>query len=337
MALMLTAGLLAPAAAIAAPSQPVGLGPWFVSPSLVQLKREVDARWPHRSRLSDGTVGDRAHRRSTSDHNPVGHRNGPQYGTPGAVHALDITTSGIDPSAVVAATVGDRRVAYVIYNSRIWSAARGWAARPYYGDPHSSHIHISLRPDSPAAARSAEYDTSRWLGGSTPAAAPSSSNTWYGLSGPVVRRLQRALISRGYSIPAGATGNFGDQTRSAVAAFQRRQGWAGSGIPYRKTRRHLGLEGRPKRSATVRPAAAPSRAHSGARSLGYYPGARGQHIMKLQRRLMRWGFHPAARATGRFGKNTRAAVRRFQRTCGWSRRSADGMPGKPTLRRLGLY
>lgn len=45
-----------------------------------------------------------------------------------------------------------------------------------------------------------------------------------GQSGVQVTELQRFLISRGHVIPAGATGYFGAQTQTAVAAFQRAQG-----------------------------------------------------------------------------------------------------------------
>lgn len=41
-----------------------------------------------------------------------------------------------------------------------------------------------------------------------------------GMSGQAVMDLQNALISKGYSIPAGATGFFGNQTKAAVMAFQ---------------------------------------------------------------------------------------------------------------------
>lgn len=46
-------------------------------------------------------------------------------------------------------------------------------------------------------------------------------NLFTGLSGEDVRALQNLLISQGYSIPAGATGFFGSQTRSALSAYQR--------------------------------------------------------------------------------------------------------------------
>lgn len=43
---------------------------------------------------------------------------------------------------------------------------------------------------------------------------------WYGMSGNDVKSLQNILIIQGYSIPAGATGYFGTQTRSALATYQ---------------------------------------------------------------------------------------------------------------------
>jgi peptidoglycan hydrolase-like protein with peptidoglycan-binding domain len=45
-----------------------------------------------------------------------------------------------------------------------------------------------------------------------------------GASGADVTCLQQALIAGGFSIPAGATGYFGEQTRSAVAAWQASRG-----------------------------------------------------------------------------------------------------------------
>lgn len=45
-----------------------------------------------------------------------------------------------------------------------------------------------------------------------------------GASGADVTNLQKFLISKGYSIPAGATGYYGEQTRGAVSQFQAAQG-----------------------------------------------------------------------------------------------------------------
>lgn len=60
-------------------------------------------------------------------------------------------------------------------------------------------------------------------GGATVSAAFTRDLT-IGSTGADVTRLQQWLISKGYSIPAGATGYFGVQTQAAVASFQRANG-----------------------------------------------------------------------------------------------------------------
>jgi len=74
------------------------------------------------------------------------------------------------------------------------------------------------------------------VGGTTTPAPPPPTSTavyWrqlsYGSRNASVTYLQRRLIQLGYSVPSGATGYYGDQTKAAVAAFQRRQGWTGVG------------------------------------------------------------------------------------------------------------
>lgn len=138
--------------------------PWFVPDSLKQLRAEVDARWPDRSTASDGSIGDTAHSTSQSEHNPVGHEHGPQYGTPGAVHAMDITADGIDVPTLLDATIGDQRVWYVISDGSIWSKTYGWEQRPYSGsNPHTTHVHVSLAADDQVSAVRNEQDTSPWI------------------------------------------------------------------------------------------------------------------------------------------------------------------------------
>lgn len=46
------------------------------------------------------------------------------------------------------------------------------------------------------------------------------SNVQYGKTNADVTTVQTALINRGYSIPAGATGYFGDQTKAAYTQFE---------------------------------------------------------------------------------------------------------------------
>jgi len=43
-----------------------------------------------------------------------------------------------------------------------------------------------------------------------------------GMTGDDVKSLQTLLISKGYSIPSGATGSFGTQTKSALSQYQKK-------------------------------------------------------------------------------------------------------------------
>lgn len=54
------------------------------------------------------------------------------------------------------------------------------------------------------------------------------SNVRLGKHNDDVRALQLALIDLGFSIPAGATGFFGDETKSAYAAWQHKLGFTGA-------------------------------------------------------------------------------------------------------------
>jgi hypothetical protein len=57
---------------------------------------------------------------------------------------LDIDKDGINVERYLKAVVGEPRVAYVIWNKRIWTHAAGW--QPYSGaNPHTHHIHVSIR------------------------------------------------------------------------------------------------------------------------------------------------------------------------------------------------
>jgi hypothetical protein len=117
---------------------------WRVAVSLDVLRRQATEAWPHRSRKSDGTIGDLAHQSRTSDHNPWVM---PPRG--GVVTALDLThdpAAGADMHALAVQLITDRRTKYVIWDGRIWSRARsgeGW--RPYRGaNKHRTHLHLSV-------------------------------------------------------------------------------------------------------------------------------------------------------------------------------------------------
>ena len=105
-----------------------------------------------------------AHSKSKNEHNPVGHEFGPTNGTPGAVHAADITSKDIDSMKVVKEwLIGDPRVWYVIHKGKIWSRTYNWAERDYNGsNPHDTHIHVSLREEAQDIAVAAETNVSQW-------------------------------------------------------------------------------------------------------------------------------------------------------------------------------
>jgi len=65
------------------------------------------------------------------------------------------------------------------------------------------------------------------------------NNLGIGSRGADVTALQQFLIDDGYSIPAGATGYFGAQTRAAVIAFQKARGIAQVGVVGPLTRAEL--------------------------------------------------------------------------------------------------
>ena len=115
---------------------------YFLAPSLVKLRDEVNRRHPNRDRSSDGWIGDPSHAARLSDHNPDGR---------GMVHAIDVDSTGIDVAAFLRAVIGDPRTWYVIHNGTIWSRTYGFAARRYTGsNPHTGHVHVSIRYTSDA-------------------------------------------------------------------------------------------------------------------------------------------------------------------------------------------
>lgn len=122
--------------------------PWRVARSLLALRDQLNAAHPGRSTISDGTIGDASHAASVSDHNPDAQ---------GIVRALDVThdpAHGLDAGALAEQLrrARDPRIKYVISEGRIFSATVvPWTWRTYTGaDPHTSHVHVSVVPDSRA-------------------------------------------------------------------------------------------------------------------------------------------------------------------------------------------
>ena len=112
-----------------------------------QLRLQVDDAFSNRQRSSDGWLGDARHSSRTSDHNPDSN---------GIVRAIDISrnlSGAKEPDLMpdladqirLCAKRGDKRIAYVIFNSKICSAKSLWRWVAYKGiNPHVKHCHVSF-------------------------------------------------------------------------------------------------------------------------------------------------------------------------------------------------
>lgn len=107
--------------------------------SLDVLLKQLNDRFPGRSKESDGWIGDAAHQARASDHNPD------EYGI---VHARDYThdpAGGLNCAWLAAQLVHhrDARIKYIIWDHKIWEPVEGWYV--YTGpNPHTKHLHLSV-------------------------------------------------------------------------------------------------------------------------------------------------------------------------------------------------
>lgn len=198
--------------------------------SLLTLRRQIGERWPKRSKVSDGLLGDPAHaaRGSASDHNPHVKIEGV-----GVVTAFDITKddqNGPDAYDLAHALTLDSRAKSVIFNARIWKARTGkWEA--YRGaNAHKQHVHLSVKPESADDDREWQLDLSE---------NPARPVLKRGARGADVEILQGRLRALGYSVAT--DGSFGMITESVVKQFQRRAKLEVDGIVGPRTWRELTL------------------------------------------------------------------------------------------------
>lgn len=191
---------------------------YYLAPSLVELRGEINARWPNRDKASDGWIGDADHSSRISDHNPD---------EKGCVHALDVDVDGIGVQQLLRATIGDNRVWYVIFNHRIYSRTYGWTPRVYTGsNPHTMHVHISIRYN-----HAAENATRTWLGDRKPKPTKGGRLPLVDLSNVLrqieraerenagIKRIQRQLNSK-YDLQLAVDGWWGPRTRAAYAQHE---------------------------------------------------------------------------------------------------------------------
>ena len=147
---------------------------------------------------------------------------------------------------------------------------------------------------------------------------PSIVGVREGATGQDVKVVQTALLAAGVKVPGGADGIFGPATKSAVTAFQSRNGLAATGEIDAPTAAALGLE--------EAPAAAPP---TGALTMG----AKGDSVAELQRALMAAGVYVPGGADGVFGQATKTAVSNYQR---WNGLPVSGDVDAATSARLKL-
>jgi hypothetical protein len=117
---------------------------WRLAESLKTLRNQINAQYPNRSKVSDGTIGDAKHSSRRSDHNPNAR---------GVVCAFDITEdhkNGPDLVKLLPLLLKDKRTHYVIYERKIYNTKiKNGAARPYSGaNAHSHHLHLSVFQDA---------------------------------------------------------------------------------------------------------------------------------------------------------------------------------------------
>lgn len=129
---------------------------WILISALKVLFAAFDALAPGRDRASDGSIGDAAHEREVSDHNPDETGSVPIHDADhlNEVHAIDVDDDLRVPGLTMERVVqfllarcrsgAEKRLRYIIYNRRIWRASNGWFQETYTGpSAHTEHAHFS--------------------------------------------------------------------------------------------------------------------------------------------------------------------------------------------------
>ena len=105
------------------------------TPAAIAVLRQATAIFPSRKKASDGLLPSAAHinQNPNSDHNTG--------------YAVDLThdpVKGIDCFSLFEELKADKRVKYLIFHGKIWSAKNGESK--YDGvNQHNKHLHISIK------------------------------------------------------------------------------------------------------------------------------------------------------------------------------------------------
>lgn len=131
--------------------------PYHLCAAGTTLRNQINKTFPKRDKKSDGWIGDTRHLTAARQGKPSDHN--PDMKAGGVVRAIDIdadldTTLSDHALAEAladqlrqAALAGEKRLGYIIFQSRICSPRDNWKWRAYQGDsPHNHHIHVSFLP-----------------------------------------------------------------------------------------------------------------------------------------------------------------------------------------------
>lgn len=105
------------------------------TPAAIAVLRQATAHWPKRKKASDGLLPSKAHvhQNPNSDHNSG-------Y----AVDLTDDVKAGVNCAVIYSELQKDKRVKYLIFKGKIWSAKNG--EQIYTGiNKHNKHLHISIK------------------------------------------------------------------------------------------------------------------------------------------------------------------------------------------------
>lgn len=207
---------------------------WRLARSLIELERQFDNVWPARSLASDGSIGYGADASmgSASDHNPWF----ADAAGVGVVSAVDVTEDpgvGVDCDGLAAALAAaqDPRVKYAIWDYHMlrsyakWVGGvyyPSWSWAPYSGDPHTSHLHLSVQSSVELYDAPEEWSLVAPVLPLSPFAAGEVSVSQLKpgvVDSDSVRRLQFRL-NRVVAAGLPLTGNYADQTVASVKVLQ---------------------------------------------------------------------------------------------------------------------
>lgn len=123
-----------------------------LSKAAEQLRKEVNLKYPKRDKRSDGWLGDIAHSKRKSDHNPD---------VNGWVRAIDVDRDlfkGSRPDIMpdladqlraACKSKTEKRISYIIFDGRICSKVLNWRWRKYTGaNKHTKHMHVSFKKEA---------------------------------------------------------------------------------------------------------------------------------------------------------------------------------------------